>query len=287
MSFRRVSKFHLLAMGLMGELITTANWNLAEKGGLGFQIILNAFAALAFVIFFCCMSELSSALPFPGGNYAFARCTAGFYPGYLAGCIEIFYNVLALGLVNASITEYIVTAAPSTARFAVVIILVLYISQFLVCLSKRVLYDTVILLAIYAVIINLVFIFGAFKHIDFNRWAYSPLHSDDDAITAAAIIGDDQYNPQAASASSLFAGGGRKMLGAIAPSLWIYQGLEYINLMTEDVEEPRRQIPFAQLVGIGIVVFFYTTMPILASSMSPGTQRLTLLYAPTIPGNMN
>jgi ethanolamine permease len=286
MGYRRVSQYHLLALGLMGELITTASWNLANKGGLGFQLICNVFAAAAYVIFFCCTSELSSALPFPGGNFAFARCTAGFYAGFLVGCIEIFYYVLALGMANAAITEYIVIASPSTAGYEFVLIFVLYVSQFVLCLSKRFLYNAMLLLTIFGVVINFVFIIGAVKHIDFNHWAYSPARTDDDSpILASVIVDDDQYTaPETTGPQTLFSSQGMKILGAIGPCLWTYQGLEYVNLMSDDVDEPRRQIPFAQLAGIGVMIFFNTVIPILASSMRPGTHRLSLIAAPTVPG---
>jgi ethanolamine permease len=286
MGSNRVSKYHLLSFGLMGVLIsTTATWNLGERAGLGFQIVFNVFAAIAFVIFYCCTSELSSALPFPGGNFAFARCTAGFFLGYLVGCVEIFYYLLALAMSNAGIAACIILAVPGAAGHEIYIILALYFSQCLACLSRNIFYNLVLVLTVFGIIINIVFIFGATKHIDFNQWAYSSAHNDDDSPFTVSVIADDDQNESPSVADpTLFVFTGIKVLGAISPCLWVYQGLEYINLVCDDVSEPRSQIPFAQLIGIGIMIIFNTVVPILASSMSPGTHRLTLTAAPSVPG---
>lgn len=42
----------------------------------------------AFVTLYCCVAEITGALPFSGGAYGLSRCTLGFFPGFLIGCSE-------------------------------------------------------------------------------------------------------------------------------------------------------------------------------------------------------
>jgi hypothetical protein len=86
------NKYQLLALCVMGSLGNVQGyWNvMSGSSGLGAEIICSIVFGVAIVLYYFCVSELSSTFPFAGGSYALARCTLGFFPGYLVGCLEAF-----------------------------------------------------------------------------------------------------------------------------------------------------------------------------------------------------
>lgn len=262
------------------------DWSAGFVAGLGYEIVFNLAGAIAFFIVACCSSELVSAFPFPGGCYAFGRCTVGFYPGYLVGCIEIFYYIVSLALSNASIIACINAAFPVTLPFSPFISVFLFVLQPCLLLSKRFLWNILIILAFTALIINFAYIFGAFQYVNFSEYAFSRSDFEPSQYSLLMDDGDFQVSDDDAP-KTLFINNQKSILRAIAPCLWGFTGFEYINLMCNETRCPRKDIPWAQMVGMAIVVVFAVSQPILAASMSPGTDILSQLQAPRDPGQIS
>lgn len=281
-----VTKYHLIALSLIGVLPHfTGLWNVELKAGIGFQIIANLVAASAFVVFYSSIAELTSTFPFAGGSYAFARCTVGFYLGYLVGCIEVFYYILLLVYTNGAMLVFIRGDNITIWKNQNYIILALFVSNFVMCISKKWVYNMFVILAIYGLSMNLIYVFGSIQFVDFNTWAYIPRHTDDD--TLQFVISDDD-NGHVASSSE---GGGlllnittQRVFQAFTTILWVYKGLEFINLMSEDVVAPSTMIPLAQVIGTVALVVFNTSVPVIGASMYPGIERLIKLASACSPG---
>ena len=79
-------------------------WNAGLDAGFGIFAIASLLIAAAYYCLCCCVSELSSCVPFAGGTYGLARCSYGGHIGFLIGCCEAF--------------EYIIYVAVSTITFA-------------------------------------------------------------------------------------------------------------------------------------------------------------------------
>lgn len=281
-----VTKFHLIALSIVGILPhSTGLWNFELKAGIGVQIIANLVAAVAFVVFYSSIAELTSTFPFAGGSYAFARCTVGFYPGYLIGCIEVLYQTLLLVWTNAAMIVFIRGDDPTIKKYEAYIGFALFISNFATCISKKWIYNLFVFLAIYGLSMNLIYIFGAIQYSDFSRWAYLPRHTDDDAVQVVIAADDNAYvDPSRGSSSFLFVIASQRIFEAFSTTLWTYKGLEYVNLMSEDVIAPRSMIPLAQMIGVATLVIFNTSIPVIGSSMYPGIERLIKLASPSSPG---
>jgi ethanolamine permease len=261
----RANSGHLLSLLLVTALTGVyGSWNASLSHGLGYELISNGVLGLAMLIYNCCTSELSSTFPFPGGTYGLARCTLGFYPGYVVGCCEIFYYVMSFCFNNVAIVYILTQFYPVLDDYALLILLLLIFSEIGICgYSRRVLWTSIAVLATFIVVLNFSYIFGSLGVVDFNRYAYS--------ATSGGQL-------------SLFVGSGFNVLKNIPTLLCTFVGTEYVNLTCDDVEKPRRQIPYAQVLGIIIMVIHNTAVALVSSSLAPGVEDASDLELPLNPG---
>jgi ethanolamine permease len=280
------NEWHLLAMCLLGVLSNAqSGWSVAVGSGLGVQIVSSLAFGIPFVLYYISVSELTSTFPFPGGSYGLARCTLGFFPGYIVGCLEVALYVMVLGLYNGLMAFDIMIAFPDHKNYLTMFFILMFLLQVVLCYSKRVFWYTLVLCAVCAFVINCVYIFGAMRYANFDKWAYSQEESkyDDTVISSMA---DDYLGPTHARKSdggSLFVGDGFKVFKSIIASVGGYSGPEFVNLTCDDVRNPRKQIPIAQITAAVVLLIGNVIMPILASSMAPGASHLSNQLSPLIP----
>jgi ethanolamine permease len=297
MATYRVSRYHLLAFALISVLQNSVGrFEYSLRAGLGYQIIFNVVSAFAMVIYYCCASELTSTFPFPGGCFGFARCTIGFYPGFLVGCLELFYYVNSVAISAGGIFLLLADAMPRVQGFQLFVILGVLLLQFCLCMSRNWVYTVAFVLAAYGIVINLAFILGSWRFIDFDSWAYRVAVSDhrwnDDGITFIdGVVDDDNYyrnfpitEPAADRMAAFFNPNPVRVVQVICDCLSIYMQVEYANLAVDDSRDPKKDVPFALLVAVGIQIVFGTINPILASSMAPGVENISMLKWPIVPG---
>jgi amino acid transporter len=294
----QVNRYQILSLALCSVLSNSiCKFGNGLQAGLGYQIIFNVIAVLACGVYYCCVSELTSTFPFPGGSFGFARCTVGFYPGFLVGCLEFFYYATSVGVTASAIALALVDSHPEWELRPVVVVLVVILIQFFLCMSKKVVFNLVAILALYGILVNLVFILGSWTYVDFNSWAFGVPATDrpwndDQAIGGNAIDDDTFYrnyhiNTTLSSSERLdvaFNDDPIRIVQIICDCLAIYMQIEFANLSVEDAKEPRTDIPFAMLATLGIQIIFGTIHPILASGMSPGIQAVSALQFPLVPG---
>jgi hypothetical protein len=294
----KASRHQLLALAVVSILNNSiSKVSYCLRAGLGYEIIFNFVAAAAVFVYYCSASELTSRFPFPGGCFGFARCTVGFYPAFLIGCMEIFYYMEGLTIIALAVVEQICVGFPLLVKWKFLIIIGAYCLQYGLCVSKKLFYPIVTLFAVYGIIINVVYIVGTYPFLNFNKWAFQvdtngeywnnyetlllpPIANDDVSYGNSTILNSDRqhalFNPNPLIVFQLF---GR--------CLSVYMQAEYANLAVDDAKNPRTDIPFALLVAAGILFVFCTVNPILAASMEPGLETASQLQYPVLPGMLN
>jgi amino acid transporter len=261
-----------LAVTMLGTLPSVySGWVSGLSWGYGYVLIFSIVSSVTFFIYICCMSELTSTLPFPGGTYALARLTVGFYPGFLVGCAEIFYYLLAVAIYNFALISVINVVWPVTMPYQGEIIALLFLVQLCICMSKRIFWTLITIIAIGALIVNLSFLFGSIKYFDFQTWGYSYPNFD---YTAKKVL----YTPSPTTEKTI------EIIGTIPFTMEMFMGMEIVNLMCDEVPNPRRQIPFGQTVGAFIMCCLNIVIPLMAVSMYPGAQILGILSNPLVVG---
>jgi ethanolamine permease len=297
MSGFRASRHQLLALAVVSVLNNSVSkLSYCLRAGLGYEIILNFVAAVAVFIYYCCASELTSTLPFPGGCFGFARCTVGFYPAFLIGCMEIFYYMTCLHITTISLPVQISAGFPSLEKWQFLIIIGAYCLQYCICLSKKVFYPAVTLLAVYGIIINIAYVVGTYPYLDFSKWAFQVdpdgrYWNDDEIVVHPPIVNDDilygnSTIPRSDRIEALFNPNLWIVVQSFGRCLSVYMQVEYANLAVDDAKNPRADIPFALLWAAGIQFVFSTLNPIIAASMEPGIETASQLQWLVVPGTI-
>lgn len=308
------SKFELLALALLVTLGGVyGSWNVALSHGVGPFVIVNVLMALTCFCYCCCASELSSTIPFPGGSFAFARCTVGYFPGFLVGCFEITYYVINLAYSNATIIYFIVAFAPSVADYSYFILLFVMVTEVaLCCVSKRAMWYTFSLMAVFILGLNTAYFLASLSSLQFDKYGYSfgqfhSLYHNDDAHAMVpdifssqnsaftftyAVTSIDPNNSNTTTTlmlpltdRSLFVGGSAisSIISILPRCYWMYLGTEFVNLYVDEVRDPTIQIPFAQIMGTLILVAHNLAIPMVMVSMFPGTDWLSTFMLPLNP----
>ena len=124
----RPTGFHLWCLGIVivigGQYFS---WNFALIAGFSSCCISMFIVGTGYLALCSCTSELTSALPFAGGAYGLARCSLGFYAGFMVGCGEaleyITYTAISAvtlvsarpGLRKSALVPGVTAAEPSKA----------------------------------------------------------------------------------------------------------------------------------------------------------------------------
>jgi amino acid transporter len=188
-----------------------------------------------------CTSELSSALPFAGGAYGLARCTLGFYPGYVVGCCESIEYIIYVSLSTLFIGQLLSTFFNTPTELQPVWWLVFYVTAIALQLNGKLFWLFNALLAFLSITILIVYMFGSLKYVDINVYGRSA---------------------NTGTTADYFVGGGSTFMLAFPLSAWLYVGVETLAFTSDLVSDPRKTIPAANMSCVctlficGIIVLF-------------------------------
>jgi ethanolamine permease len=232
-------------------------WNAGLSAGVGSSLISLCLVAIGYICLVYCIAELSSGLPFAGGNYGLARVTAGIFPGYLVGCYDalstityVASSVLALG---ATITE--LTGASQSLEplyWAIFYITAMAIH----CYGGRFFWKFNMFLALVSLVLLLVYILGA------ARWANFSVYA----------VGD--------SHGQWFKGGLREFTRQVYISTWFFVGVEGITIACQDVPNPKHNIPRGYLTCVWTLFFTAFGTFFVCVSLPPESNALPDSLAP-------
>lgn len=273
------SQLVILGLGVMigAGIFSLSGLQAATNAG---PAVIVSFVIAAAVCFVAALSyaELSSTIPVAGSAYTFTYVVFGEIWGWLVGWALILELLIAAALVARAWSTYFVATldgfdigVPAIiadhAKFdsglnLVAPVLLVLLTVLVVTgtkLSARVL--TVVVLAKVAVIL-LVIAVGS-RHIDRANYtpfvpAARPRSEADGAGTVWSMItgGDSAFG-----VTGVFA--------ATAVITFAYIGFDLIATAAEDTKDPRRSVPRAMLIGIGLVTLLYVAVAIVLVGMRP------------------
>ncbi|ETW01737.1 hypothetical protein H310_06342 [Aphanomyces invadans] len=250
------ASFNLWAVGITvvigGQYFS---WNVGLSAGTVSYGIASIMMTCAYMCMCLCMAEVSSMVVFEGGAFGLARCTWGFYAGFIIGCCEgvqyILYvtcSFVALGRMVAAFWPLIVDH-PYVSWF-----LSYVLSSAMLIVGGRVYWRWNMMLALVSFLILVVYVCGSLPYVDI-----------------AAHGGGSAY---------YFVGGFAQFMAVFPLTAWYYVGVESLNRLCAEVVEPRVTVPIGQLacmltlVTTAVFVFFVTIsinpgMPDVATSLAP------------------
>ncbi|DAZ92522.1 TPA: hypothetical protein N0F65_012752 [Lagenidium giganteum] len=223
-------------------------WNEGLKDGVYGYAIACLLMGAAYVVFCCCIAEITGALPFAGGSYGLTRCTLGLYMGFLIGCCEALEYIVYVSSAVVSLGQIVTECVPDLEGYEPLIWLAFYVTAlFFHIRGFRPFWVLNFLLGMVSLLIVLIFCFGSLSHINFNKYALKADIARSDK--SGGVVGFMSVMPLAA---------------------WFFLGIETLNLASDQVERPTVVIPKAQICCVltlfvtGAMVFF------VAISLPPG-----------------
>jgi APA family basic amino acid/polyamine antiporter len=210
--------------------------------------LLSFFGALTY-------AELGAVRPFAGGEYVYVRDAYGPLPAFLYGWT---WFLIAKPASIASVTAGLVRVLGTFSAFH-------FLPQTLFSLpitSSRALvfnYGHLVAIAANVFITGLNYI-GVRKAGGFQL-AFTVLKVG--MIVGIAVIAFGATGGSRENFATTFTGATGGMAGfmaALVAALWAYDGWNDLNMVSEEIERPERNIPLALVLGVGVVALLYMGM---------------------------
>jgi ethanolamine permease len=253
-----VSQFSLFALGVVVSLDGLYfGWNSGLAVGIGNFTILTAIVGLAYLFYYCSLSELTSTLPFPGGSYGLARCSVGFYWGYMAGCCAIVYYLFMTLVSNGNIVNLLITRYPGLEVYGLIMFLLLFVAQLAFCVVQPLFWRTTTLIAALSIMMLLIYCIDALTVTDFPKYALFTSEYNRNTMMNATEVSWAPLGGHSLYAG-LFVGSAKEVARQIPYSMYFFIGNEVVNLLCDEVKRPRSEVPVAQVsVAVLLIVFAF------------------------------
>lgn len=265
--FRVIHVLAYILAAVMGR--EYSGWTSTLKYGFGMFGVAQLLTAAACIGYYLCMSEIWSAIPFSGGSYGLSRASLGFYVGFLDGCCEALVYVAHSAISAMGLSQKVVLLFRLEPHYQLVFCVVFYAIAVWITAQKCLLTlrRTYIILAVVSTVILFVYIFGAFKYVNFIENA--PLHNSSNI----------------AAADNWFIGGINEFMFILSNALTPYAGVKSFALLTINTKDPKKTLPKG--VVIGFCVIFAINMMVIFTfvSMPGGILKTASLAQPMMVGN--
>jgi len=237
------------------------SWNAGYSAGFGSYLIGTILIGSAYLCLCLCTSELTSALPFAGGAYGLARCTLGFYAGFLVGICETIEYISYVASSTISLAQLISSVFTSAAGYEPVIGLGFYVSALLIYIhGGKFFWFFNVAAALLSLLLLLIFCFGSLPYVDFQR---------------NAVTQNGQY----------FVGGMSEFLRVLPISAWFFVGVEALNMSCDDMSAPRRTVPRGQISCVATLNITAILVMFVCASLPGGIDNAATALAPLNTGN--
>lgn len=226
-----------------------------EVGGFGGLLVAGAIVAVMYLGLCSSVAEMSSALPYAGGAYAFARAAMGPWGGFLAGISQTIAFVLLPAAIVVGIGGYLGAIFDTPDSFAPIWWLATY--AILVGLNVwgvKIAFRAAMLLTLATLAILAAFAVAAVPRFSWDM--------------AMNIV------PQTEGGSPFLPTGLWGIPAALPFAIWFYLAIDQVSLAAEDAQNPQRDVPrgilwgFLTLTGTGLLVL------LLVAGMAPGAAGL-------------
>lgn len=234
------------------------SWNVGLSAGFGSFFIATVLMGFAYICLCCSVSELSSAIPFAGGAYGLARCTLGFYPGFIVGASESIEYIFYVAASVTFLTDMISSLNDGIKGYEPLVWLAFYtVTCFIYIYGGKWFWRFNMFLALTSLSIVLLNAFGSMAFTNLPK--YGPLF-----ITDGSEDGRDGW----------FIGGINDFLLVFPLAAWFYVGVESLSMACDDIEEPKINIPKGQISCV--LTLFATAMLtlIVNSGLPPGISNM-------------
>lgn len=223
------------------------------EGGSGGLLVATVLVSLMYLCFCFSLAEMSAAMPFTGGAYAYGRAALGVWGGYLAGLAQnIEYivaeaaSVVVMGdIIGSILLGGLGLKVPDVVLWAAIYAIFVAINIH----SVKLTFQIAIALTIVTILVLVGFWIGA-----------APYFRMANVLDILPKAGGTPWLPSGLTGIAL----------ALPFAIWIYLAIEQVTLAAEETKNPRRTIPPGIIYGI--VTLIVVTFPTLlfSAGTAPG-----------------
>jgi len=250
---------------IIGEF---SGWNAGlNQGGIGGMLIATLLVAVMFGCLLMSLAELSTAIPFTGGAYAYARAAFGKKMAIVAGTSQVLEYIFALGTILVAIgiqfRSILEGSFLSSLEEPIIWAVALVFFVILNSSDPKLFFRSALVLAIAPLIVLMVFWFEAIPRFEMSQ-----------LLSIKAGIGDSEWLP-----NGLFG-----IAWALPFAVWFFLAIEVITLASEETIAPSKNIPRALLLAFIVLLISALSILILNSGVAPGASAIGSTDAPLLSG---
>jgi len=236
-----------------------------EVGGFGGLLLAGVIVAVMYLGLCCSVAEMSTALPYAGGAYAFARAAMGPWGGFLAGISQTLAFVLLPAAIAVGIGGYLGAIFDTPDSFAPIWWLATYaVFVGLNIRGVKIAFRAALVLTLAALVVLAIFAVGAVPHFSWDM-----------ALNIA---------PQSEGGSTFLPKGVWGVAAALPFAIWFYLAIDQVPLAAEDSQDPRRDMPKGILLGFSTLTVTGLLVLFLVAGMAPGAAGLAESKEPLFLG---
>ncbi len=245
-----------------------SGWNAGlNQGGIGGMLIATILVTVMFGCLCISLAELSTAMPFTGGSYGFARAAFNTKIALIAGVSQLLEYTLALATILFAIgTEFrVVLEGSFLAGIAEPIICGVVLIFFVILNSTdtKLFFRSALVLAIAPLIVLGIFWFEAIPKFEMSQ-----------LLSIKAEIGESEWLPN----------GLMGIAWAMPFAVWFFLSIEIITLASEETIAPAKSIPKAFLWSFLVLAISALAVLVLNSGVAPGAAAIGSTDSPLLSG---
>jgi ethanolamine permease len=239
-------------------------WNAGLESGFGSFALSSLVVGTAYTFLCCCCSEISSTLPFAGGAYGLARCTLGYYLGYLVGCFEALQYIIYVSSAIISLGSMIL---PPSSVYHPLLWLLFYAPALATHIAGgKIFWHFNFIVASISLLLIVVYCLGSASRANFllNAPYVSPNNSYDNPWFVGGLVGFLKFLPTSSS---------------------FFLGVQTVNIASDEVQLPKKAIPLGQMACMATLSLSAVCVLLVSVSLPPGARELSLALTPLSSGN--
>ncbi|KAF0691032.1 hypothetical protein As57867_017583, partial [Aphanomyces stellatus] len=235
------------------------SWNAGLAAGTLSYGVAVLLMGLAYLCLALSMAEMTSMLPFAGGAYGLARCTLGFFVGFLVGCAEVLEYITYVACAMVQLGRMVAQLQPSLQDHLYLVWLVAYfVAGSVLAINGKVFWYWNKGIAAFVLLAVLVY--------------------------CGLSVGYANMHQHAGGDAFLVVGGFSGFMRQFPLASWLYSGLEALNMLSNDVMNPKAIIPRGQIACILTLLVTSWAIFLITISLPPSMPATALQLAPLSAG---
>lgn len=239
-----------LAMKLGG---CVAAWHNGFVTGFWPYLICVCIIAIGYFCLTLCISEMMSAVAFPGGYYGYVRCGIGPLSGFLVGCSGLIEAIFFLAASVLKISQAFTFIFALSDEYMPIFWFITYAIVLSIHIrGGSVFWSLMKLCTVISLVFLLIYLFGSMPNLDMKKWAYGSAGYDADTLGGLTDLDLPLF------------------FQVLRLPSWMFLGVDLLSLACDEVEDPKAAVPNAILSVMGTIAVLAVWLTFTVGCQAPG-----------------